>query len=190
MSLYMHICGFSGAGKTTLGERIKNMGVNNLEIKDIDDFFYDDDNENMSNEERKNLTEKRINEYTKTVNSINPSYKIILVGTGCINTVVEEFISINPIYKVWLDVSIEESSKRRIKRQIDWMHDHKDEIINMMDSLSLGEINEYLNGYLNYKTSIICWAPLKDIAMVYNYKIMSGDSIMELIKTELIKSEK
>lgn len=178
MNLYAHICGFSGAGKTTLGEKIKVLHPS-LEMKDIDDFFFDEDTDDYA--ERKILIEGRISEY---ILSVSPDKKIVLVGTGCVNAVPEEFIAISPRHKIWFDISLEESCTRAIRRQIEYMYENREEIIEMMKEMTLFEINEYHNRYMNYQTRMMCWGPLKDIAMMYGYNVMNEEGILGLMKSE------
>lgn len=177
MSLFAHICGFSGAGKTTLGEKISTT-YPSLRVKDIDDFFYEEDDEDLSYNERREMVSERICSY---IDSVEDDTKIILIGTGCINTVDEEFPYLYATHKIWLDVSIEESCSRSIKRQIDLMYNNKDSILDMMRDMTLHEINDYMNSYMNYQTKISYWWPLRDIAKRREYKDMSEEEIIRVI---------
>jgi shikimate kinase len=175
MVLLAHICGFSGAGKTTLGLKIKNL-YPHLVVKDIDELFREGDPDDYS--ERKVMLQYRIYEYISTI----PEEKnIVLIGTGCVNAVPEEFITISPVHKIWLDTSLEESCTRSMIRQIDHLYENTDYIIDMMKGMTISEINEYNNGYFNYQTKMACWGPLKEIAISSNYISMNEYNILAIM---------
>lgn len=118
--VYMHIDGPSGAGKTTLMNKIKKLNLN-IAIEDLDEFddqaskninlpqgwkqdSWDEFKEEFY-EEKQRILEKYIKENNKK--------KIILVG---INNEGDKSLKFNADHKILIDTKPEEALERRIRR--------------------------------------------------------------------------
>ena len=178
--IYMHINGYSGAGKTTLGQKLKLIFKNKIVITDLDDLLPNCDM-NLSSSEEKIYMEHSINQYLSTVgNQI-----VILIGTACNETNIESYPAINAEHLIWYDVSLDEATKRALNRQIDWITNNREKFINKTKNMSLKESQDYLMHYYNYHQRIIDWAPLYEICEKLNYKKTSEDLIISSIHKKL-----
>jgi len=176
----MHICGFSGSGKTTLGNTLKTIFGDKIIVQDLDNFLVE--NYELTCTERRQQVEANIKKYIDTLGN---DKKIILVGTGCINTVDEEFIDIDVLHRIWLDVSAAQSSRQGILRQLEWMYNNKEEIVDGMVSSNLEDVNDYLNAYCNYHTRILHWNPLYNVCKNRKYRDITEKDIIDIVRNSL-----
>jgi len=166
---FMHICGYSGSGKTSLGNLIREKYRDFVAVKDLDDFLLN----NVS-------MELRVKEYIERM----PNKIIIFIGTTCNNPTPQEFVNIPAKHHVWLDTSLEESCTRALIRQFDWSAENKIELIEMFKNMTIDETREHLNTFYNYQARIVHWQPLFDICMGKNYRVFTSSQIIELIDVE------
>jgi adenylate kinase family enzyme len=173
----IHICGFSGSGKTTLGNELKSKYKDKIIVQDLDEYLPDGDSDQTAYEIKNNMIVS-INNFLKSTQS----NLIVLIGTTCNTPTLNEFTFINADHHIWLDVSIEESSTRAIRRQIDWMYKNEDDVIDMMKEMTYDETSEYLNTYCNYQSRIKKWSPLYEICInTFKFDKMSYEQIFKYI---------
>ncbi len=150
---YIHVSGPPGAGKTTLGERIRDK----FSVKDIDDFFNEIGVSHLSSGSA-STTKKYINTIVKNMNNwidlskINDPRPIILVGLSYIyNAESEEGIHLLPIHAQWnynLDISSDILFTRILARGKSLQEDDKKVLKENIEKIKKESDNIYANlGY-------------------------------------------
>jgi uridine kinase len=170
----MHISGFPGSGKTTLGNKINNT----YNVKDIDDFLFQLDYHHINPKEIKTIIENNMKEYISL-----SSRPVVFVGFAGLYPEImgDNYPMINVKYKVWLDVDLEESCTRAIKRQFNHIYHNLENIIISHKNVSGQKIDEYFHNYCNYQTRKERWKNLKNIFQNHSYIPMDEFQIMELL---------
>jgi uridine kinase len=155
--IFAQIAGFPGSGKTTLLKKLKETFKFRFVYKDVDDFLEEFDD---SNPVTSNKMYQKIQEFVGIC--LQP---VILVGTFGLEPY--EMHSHYPIfratYHIWLDVSLKESMRRALKRQIEASYKNFDSFYEIQEEKSSREITDWLNEYYNMKFRGERWESLKDI---------------------------
>lgn len=122
--VFAHISGPSGSGKTTVMNKIHSLHPA-IAVKDLDEFD-EEATEKMGLElgwKQKDPSQKTLNKHHKEKQRLlnaflkkNKKEKIVLVG---IHEEAGNVLQFNAEHKILLDVSPEEATKRRIKRDKD-----------------------------------------------------------------------
>jgi shikimate kinase len=170
-AVFMHITSFPGAGKTTIGKWFQSKG---FIVQDLDDFLP---TKVMSHSSSKKYVEMKINTFLKKQ---KPSSKIILVGTGCLEPESAAVPIIDAEYKIWLNVSLEESCTRAVKRQIEWLCTHQKEFLSQAKKSSAEDFAIYLENYYSPKKRATDWKDLLPIYKALKYHLMMEDEIKKL----------
>ena len=182
MTAFMHINGFPGSGKTTLGNKLKEKFKHLIIVKDLDDFLPI----NKSTIESKKIVENKIQKFINR----NDDKIIILIGTVCNNANDEEYPIIDAKYLIWYDVPLNVATERALNRQIDWLHNNRKEFIKMTIRMTSDQCDEYLSCYYNYHQRITDWEPLHDICKTNGYIEMNDEKIIDLITKKIIIQRK
>jgi adenylate kinase family enzyme len=177
--LIAHISGYCGAGKTFIGKLI-DTEYDNITVKDTDDFLLELDYKNMtSNEIHKKMLDK-MNKYLRD----NFYKNIIFVGIGNFN--MNESNGMYPVIKcdnlIWLDTSLEISTRRALQRQIKWTFNNINSFIDKQKNSTFEESIKYLATHYDYHTRKDNWSGLEEVFVRKGFVPMGYDKILKLFK--------
>ena len=122
-NLIIHISGSQGAGKTTLGNKIKEKYNDMIYVKDLDDLYNE-------------FTQQdKINDYQEFINNFirkNSDKPLIITGLsaekckGEMNDNDETFYKIDTKYKYLIKINKNDILKQRFFRQVSKLYDRKE----------------------------------------------------------------
>lgn len=172
-NLIIHISGPQGAGKTTLGNKIKEKYDDTIHLKDLDDL-YDEFTK-----------QKKINDYQEFINIFikeNSDKPLILTGLSaerCIGEMNDEdntFYEINTDYKYLIKINENDILKQRFFRQVSKLNDRKKDIFDAWLKNN-NDIQIKLFRYVDLvkwkNNNIVC----NTIHEEHNYKLMNINDI-------------
>ena len=180
-NLIIHISGPQGAGKTTLGNKIKEKYNDMIYMKDLDDLYDEFINiKKISWNDFKNQKEihddcqEFINNFIKK----NSNKPLIIVGlcTKCEGNMNDTFFNIDTKYKYLIKNENDNTLRQRFLREVSRLNDNKEIFFNdwLKDN---NKIQEKLLKYINLNKwksdSIVC----NTIHKKYKYKLMNINNI-------------
>jgi len=172
-NLIVHISGPQGAGKTTLGNKIKEKYGDMIYLKDLDDL-YDEFNH-----------QKEIDDYQQFINIFIKKHSdkpLIITGLsaerckGEMNDSDNTFYQIDTKHKYLIKIDEDDILKQRFYRQVSKLNDRKEIFFNnwLKDNNSIQEkIFRFVNLTKWKSNNIACNA----IHEEHNYKLMDKDKI-------------
>jgi len=122
-NLLIHISGPQGAGKTTLGSKLKKKYNDKIYFKDMDDIYYKFNNQD------------KIKDYQQFINYIIKKYNdkpLIIAGLTAercqedMNDEDETFFTIDTQYKYLIDIGETDILRQRFLRQVSRLYERKD----------------------------------------------------------------
>jgi shikimate kinase len=168
--IFMHITSYPGAGKTTIGLWFTSQGY---VVQDLDDFLP---TKSMSHVNAKKYVEQKTSTFIKKHTG---SKQLILVGTGCLEPEATAIPQIDAEHKIWLDVSLEESCIRAVKRQIEWLSKNQTAFLAHAKKSSLQDFAIYLENYYSPKKRAEDWKDLFQIYKKLGYIPMKDTAIKD-----------
>ena len=189
--LIAQISGYSGSGKTTLGNIIK-YDYPQILVKELDEFLYEIDYEQLSAEDAHDEMKKKM----QTCLDENPDSKIIFVGIGnCVYTDFDkysdsEMADIYPTlpgcrHLIWLDTPIKLACSRAVRRHFNHAINNMNKILAKMEKQSEDEIDINLKSYYNYQSRVKGGRQLKKIFMSKDFIPMKQQKIMEIVESAI-----
>jgi adenylate kinase family enzyme len=176
-NLIIHISGSQGAGKTTLGNKIKEKYDDMIYLKDLDDL-YDEF-----------INQKKIKDYQEFINNFikeNSNKPLILTGLsaerckGEMDDDDDTFFEINTDYKYLIKIDENDILKQRFFRQVSKLNDRKEMFFEAWLKNN-DDIQKKLFRYvdlLKWKTNNIA---CNTIHKKHNYKIMDKNDIYHTV---------
>ena len=176
-NLIIHISGPQGAGKTTLGNKIKEKYNDMIYLKDLDDLYGEFTNQ------------KKIQDYQEFINNFikkNSDKPLIITGlsaercTGEMNDKDDTFYKIDTNYKYLIKIDEDEVLKQRFFRQVSRLNDRKEIFFDawLKDN---NEIQKKLFRYVNLvkwkSNNIVCIS----IHKKHKYKLMNRNNIYKKV---------
>ena len=177
--LIIHISGPQGAGKTTLGNKIKEIYNDKIYLKDLDDLYSEF------------INQKKINNYQEFINNFirkNSDKPLIITGLSaekCKNEMNDNdndntFYKIDTNYKYLIKIDENDILKQRFFRQVVKLNDRK-EIFFDAWLKNNNEIQEKLFRYVDLvkwrSNNIIC----NNIHKKHKYKLMTRNNIYKKV---------
>lgn len=172
-NLIIHISGPQGAGKTFLGNKIKDTYGNHIHLKDLDDLYAEFTNQ------------KKINDYQLFINQFierNSDKPLIITGLsadrcqGQMNDEDNIFYEINTEYKYLIKINENDILKQRFLRQVSKLNDRKEMFFDAWLKNN-DEMQKKIFRYVDldkWKTNNIA---CNTIHKEHNYKLMNKDDI-------------
>jgi adenylate kinase family enzyme len=126
-NVLIHIAGPQGSGKTTIGNKLKEMYGNKIYMKDLDDLYSDFHQQDS------------IKDYQEFINNFISSHKdkpLILVGLDadlCLGPTINpqlEGYQIQTSHKYYIDIDFETNLKQWFFRQVNKLSDRKEVFYN------------------------------------------------------------
>jgi len=176
-NLIIHISGPQGAGKTTLGNKIKEKYDDTIHLKDLDDL-YDEFTK-----------QKKINDYQEFINIFikeNSDKPLILTGLsaerckGEMNDEDNTFYEINTDYKYLIKINENDILKQRFFRQVSKLNNRKELLFEAWLENN-DEMQKKLFRYVDldkWKTNNIA---CNTIHKEHNYKLMNRNDIYDKV---------
>ncbi len=170
--LLAQIAGYPGAGKTRLCATLKRLYGASLTVIDTDTI--------LGNVE-------------EGVNRISRESRVHVVAVGTFGLEPDLQPAGYPVFTSnfywWLDVPLDLSMERALKRQIKACRNNFDKFLKLQRSKTSQEISAWLNEYMNMKYRGERWRGLKDYFM--NYKNDEGQLLFEpRQETEILEALK
>jgi ABC-type oligopeptide transport system ATPase subunit len=182
--LVVHISGTSGAGKTTLGNRLKDKYGELIYVKDMDDLHADFYQQNKIKDYQKYID--------KFIKDHNDRHLIItgLTAEKCLGVMDDTdntFYKIDTKYKYFIDIDIETNMRQLFMRQVAKLNDRKEMFFDMW----LKDNDKTQDKLFRY-VSINKWksnnAACREIHREHGYEFMSGKDIFEKV-SELVERQ-
>ncbi len=164
--IFLHLTGFPGSGKTTIA---KLFDPKKFLVQDLDDLFP---TKEMSSIQFKQHMETKIDTLIKKNKNVK---RIILVGTACLEPDPTSIPIIHAEHKIWFDVSLKESCKRAVKRQLEWAFHHQADFFTLAQRSSKEDFAIYLENYFSVKKRQEDWKDLLPIYETFGYARISEE---------------
>jgi adenylate kinase family enzyme len=174
----IHVSGFSGCGKTSLGEELtEKFGQDHpqLTIIELDDFLTGKDDERHT---LKQSLQQRLAQLGRDA-------VVLLLGTACMQPVEGKYPDIEADERIWFDVSLEDATRNAVRRQFKWLHMNAEKAVQWQSEWTSQETADWLSTYCNYHTRLAYWAPLKPICTALGYVPLSREDIVTYVQTIL-----
>lgn len=168
----MHINGYPGCGKTTLGQKLKETFKGKIIVKDLDDF--------LTIKSTKRSMELAINKFLNL-----HTRPIVFIGTAVNEPLLKLYPKIPAKYQVWMDVSLRDSTKQAMNRQVDMLCNDKPAFLKMIQTMSEHDLDNYLKTFYNFHTREHDWSPLHPLCTKLGYKTMTKSKISQTIRQSL-----